>query len=635
MSDAELDQIRHDGAFLRSIVGRRSDLKRVGHEWKCRCPLPDHDDQDASFTVYDDGHFHCYGCGAHGSVIDFFIKCERLDTAEAIRRAAVEYGLDAPRPKPKPNGPDDKEVWQPIVPPPPGAPRPSDQQLACDMLHEYYDADGRLICYVRRHEAKNGQRKQFYPLTYGTLNGKVGWHDRAPNTPRSLYRLNALSHAPADATVILCEGEKKADAVQRMLPDMVGMSWMGGANADGNADLSPLQRRKLILWADADELGRAAMKRIAKRLPQARIVDTSDLADGFDAWDLEQQGCDEPEAWLQARLREPEPEARPEPEPTPAPEPDEISLADLEHEVIQPLLWIVPEYLPEGLTVLAGKPKIGKSWLMLNVALAVARGTEALGKFVEQGDVLYCGLEDGKRRMQARVRHILGPANKNWPNNFSFRRNLAPLDLGGLETLEEWCIKHPNRRLIVIDVLGKVRGQKARNEEPYQYDYRLMSMLQQLAMRYRIAVVIVHHVRKSDAEDVLDTISGTTGIAGAADLALVLGKTKLGCRLAGRGRDTEDIDKLCELDPDTGIWSITGEYDEAAPDSAMGALRRLIRELLDGSPLPLTSAAIATRLGKSSGTVRKVLSRMVKDGQAVKNSDGSFTSPKRQTESYN
>ena len=85
----------------------------------------------------------------------------------------------------------------------------------------------------------------------------------------------------------------------------------------------------------------------------------------------------------------------------------ESSLSDLQKKEFKDIMWIVPNYIPEGLTVFAGKPKIGKSWLMLDVALGVARGTETLGESSEKGDVLYCGLEDGERRMQSRVRKIL------------------------------------------------------------------------------------------------------------------------------------------------------------------------------------------------------------------------------------
>ena len=206
----------------------------------------------------------------------------------------------------------------------------------------------------------------------------------------------------------------------------------------------------------------------------------------------------------------------------------ELTLDKLRNKAFPPIKWIVPLYLPEGLTVFAGKPKIGKSWLMLGVALGVARGTKALGQKVEKGDVLYCGLEDGERRMQDRCTKILGADLKTWPKNFTFRWGLDALDDGGLDFLEKWLTDHPNRRLVVIDTLGKVKGNKARDEEQYLFDYRMVGSLQELSTKYRAAIVVVHHVRKAAAEDVLDTVSGSTGIAGAADSVMVLGRERGG-----------------------------------------------------------------------------------------------------------
>jgi hypothetical protein len=568
----------------------------------------------------------------HGTVFDFVMLRDHVEFPRSVEIVAAACGIDPSKTKAtKVNGRRGGDIWTPTLPLP--WDQPSEQQLLCDVLHEYCAADDQVICYVRRHEAKAGKRKLFVPLTYGELNGKHGWHDRAPNPPRPLYGLNRLSHGPPDAIVLLCEGEKAADAAQRLFPGMIAMTWMGGASADSTADLVPLLNRVVILWPDADQPGRHVMARIAQRLTQACIADTTGLADGYDAADLEHDGCDDPEAWLKARLPEPEPVGggRKGDIPDRQPDPDVISLAALQHEEIEPLRWTVPEYLPEGLTVFAGRPKIGKSWLMLNVALAVARGMEALGQLVEQGDVLYCGLEDGKRRMKSRVEKILGAATQHWPENFSFRRRLAALDQGGLDVIEQWLIDHLRRRLVVIDTLGRVRGIKRPGEEPYQYDYRILAGLHELAIRYRVAIVVVHHVRKSDAEDVLDTISGTTGIAGACDLALVLGRTKHGIRLSGRGRDTEEIDKVVEFDPDTGLWAVTGEYDEAVPDSPTAATRRAIYDLLQGSPMPLTPIKIAERLGQQRNVVRVVLGRMLKavPAQVERNPDGSYRLPAR------
>ena len=596
MTDAELDQCRHDGALLRSIVLRKVKLKKEGREWKGLCPF--HAEKTPSFTVFDEGHFHCFGCGAHGTVFDFVMNTEGVEFPAAADRIAAETGIAA-KPNGNGNGKHKGDLWTSSMPPF-SWDTPSEEQLACDTRHEYCDAADKLICYVRRHDAKNGKRKQFIPLSYGTLNGVTGWHDKAPNPPRLLYRLNALAHAAPDAAVILCEGEKAADAAQRLFPDMVGMSWMGGASADGTADFSPLDSRAVILWPDADKVGRDVMARIAKRLPHARILDTAGLPSGFDAADLELERIDDPDAWFETRLRPPQ---------SPNDGNDvEMSLADLRGQVFEPIKWIVPEYIPEGLTVLAGKPKIGKSWFILGVGLGVARGTEALGKLVQKGDVLYCGLEDGKRRMQRRVDKMLGAAIKEWPANFIFRYRLDPLDAGGLDTIEQWLIAHSDRRLVVVDTLGRVRGMKNAREEQYQYDYRLIGALQELATRYSVAIVVVHHVRKSDAEDVLDTISGTTGIAGAADTGLVLGKTAHGVRMYLRGRDAEEQDKLIEFDPETAIWSVIGDYDEAiTPHSG---LRQRVADLLAGSPVALTPVQIAERLAEDRGKVRYTLHRM-------------------------
>jgi putative DNA primase/helicase len=182
-------------------------------------------------------------------------------------------------------------------------PEPSEKQLHCDMLHEYYGSDDRLLCYVRRHEARGEQRKQFYPLTYGTLNGKTGWHSKHPNAPKPLYRLNWLSHADPNAVVILCEGEKAAEATQRMFPDHVAMSWMGGAKAAAYADLRPLHGRDVIIWPDNDADGRKAADELQRRLPGVRVLTVDDLPDGADAADVH---TDDPETWLTGRLSESE-----------------------------------------------------------------------------------------------------------------------------------------------------------------------------------------------------------------------------------------------------------------------------------------------------------------------------------------
>ena len=206
--------------------------RRTGKQWTARCPA--HDDQDPGLSIAnaDDGRL----------LVRCHAGCDQSRVIDALRdRGLWPETVDAPSPRQRKsgNGHAGEIDWQPIVPPPPGAPRPSEQQLRCDMLQRVPRRGGSPAVLCPPDRGNRRQPKQFVPQTYGRLYGKLGWHNKAPDAPKPLYRLNALSHAAPHAIVLLCEGEKKADAVQRMFPDYVGMSWMGGAKADGHADLTP------------------------------------------------------------------------------------------------------------------------------------------------------------------------------------------------------------------------------------------------------------------------------------------------------------------------------------------------------------------------------------------------------------
>src|SRR5580765_4021455 len=138
MDDAALHRCQNDGNLLRSYVERQVRLRKDGRNWKGLCPF--HNEKDSSFTVYEDGHFHCYGCGKRGTVFDYVAFQHGIQIPEAIELVAREQGLPAserkaywPRPDPKPNGAKpngangahaETETWVPVVPPPPDALKP-------------------------------------------------------------------------------------------------------------------------------------------------------------------------------------------------------------------------------------------------------------------------------------------------------------------------------------------------------------------------------------------------------------------------------------------------------------------------------------------------------------------------------
>lgn len=300
--------------LLVSVVQRLVPLRRVGNNHKGCCPF--HDDRDPSLVVYAD-HFHCYGCSAHGDVIDWLFRIEGVSFPEAVVRLAGEVGLLLPdnanrgqfvRKITPTKLMKDEGEWRPEIPPPANAPEPATHQLHCDMLHVYRDALGAPLFYVRRWEAKVQRRKSFVPLTWGYLRepcrqiGRSGWHDKAPHQLRPLYGLDRLAANP-NAEVLICEGEKSTDAAQRLCPDKVCVGWMGGAGAVDQADWSPLQQRSTakIMWPDADASGLKAAAQVAIHLPDVRVLNVDALPDGHDAADLEAECPENPETWLRER----------------------------------------------------------------------------------------------------------------------------------------------------------------------------------------------------------------------------------------------------------------------------------------------------------------------------------------------
>ncbi|AWJ86337.1 hypothetical protein TSH58p_22750 (plasmid) [Azospirillum sp. TSH58] len=235
---------------------------------------------------------------------------DRVQAARELGQRFGVMGAPAPRPAAPPPAAPAGEDWTPQVPPPPGAPEAP--LKSWDHVYAYRDADGAVLRYVVRRDARAGatgagKRKQILPLTYGVLNGKLGWHHKHASAPRHLYGLDRLSRPKA---VIVCEGEKAADAAHRMLPDNPCLTWSAGSNAVRLTDWSPTAGRVVVIWPDADAPGLKAAAEIADVLrgvaKKILFVDTTGLADGFDAADLE---VPDPAVWLRERMRDEAPAA--------------------------------------------------------------------------------------------------------------------------------------------------------------------------------------------------------------------------------------------------------------------------------------------------------------------------------------
>ncbi|KZC82511.1 hypothetical protein AYR46_03900 [Sphingobium yanoikuyae] len=286
-----------------------------------------------------------------------------------------------------------------------------------------------------------------------------------------------------------------------------------------------------------------------------------------------------------------------------------------------PIQWIVRPLLVEGLTVFAGAPKLGKSWLMLGVAVAVAGGTMALGlNRCEQGDVLYLALEDNPRRLQSRLRAM---CLADVPERLTFNTEWPGLDGDCLKEIEAWADAVENPRLIVIDVYAKVRGANRSNETQYEADYRFVTALQSFAGLRGMSVVLVHHTRKMEAEDPFDAVSGTRGITGAADSVLVM-KRDAGSQqpvLYGRGRDLPDFEKSLHFDAGTCSWAITGDAAHLAP-SVEG---QAIMEVMTREGVPMSPTDVAQRLGKERTNIQHQMKKLLAAGKLQKEGRGLYT----------
>jgi len=283
-----------------------------------------------------------------------------------------------------------------------------------------------------------------------------------------------------------------------------------------------------------------------------------------------------------------------------------------------PIKYVVPGFVAEGLTILGGRPKLGKSWLALDFGIAVASGGPSLGATCEPGDALYLALEDNQRRLQDRLRLVLPSHGRPNLSRLTLLTDAPKINAGLIDRLDAWRTAADNPRLVIVDTLAMVRPPKGRNQDSYAADYDALSPLQRWASEHRLAVVVVTHVRKMEAEDPLEMISGTNGLTGAADSILILNRTADGPKLYGRGRDVEEVEKVLHFN--AGRWSVLGGVEEVKRSDE----RREIIEVLASATKPLKPADIAKMLGKPAPAVNYLLREMVKAGEAAKAGYGEY-----------
>jgi AAA domain len=294
--------------------------------------------------------------------------------------------------------------------------------------------------------------------------------------------------------------------------------------------------------------------------------------------------------------------------------------ADLQHKVFEPMRWIVPDILPEGLSMLAGRPKIGKSWAALDIAISVSIGGHCLGKEIEEGDVLALFLEDTDRRLQDRITKVLGVYKQPWPTRLTYATEWPKLADGGIEFIRAWVRGVPKPRLIIVDVLERVRQRGNHSQSQYAGDYEALASLHAVAAEFQLSVLVLHHQRKAGAEDLIDTVSGTLGIGGALDSVLVLGRDDDDGRfLYGRGRDLEEFNIAVKLDEHCRWQNLGPKTERPASverEQVIAAMRK------HGGPMHVDK--IARALGREKDSIKMLISRMHKAGELQRIGAGTY-----------
>ena len=232
-----------------------------------------------------------------------------------------------------------------------------------------------------------------------------------------------------------------------------------------------------------------------------------------------------------------------------------ISMSELYDTVYESKPPLIDGLLYPGTYIFAGSPKLGKSFLMAQLAYHISTGTSLWNYTVRKGTVLYLALEDDYRRLQERLYRMFGTESTE---NLYFSVSAGPLGRGLDEQLTRFVAEHSDTKLIIIDTLQKVREVGGDNYS-YANDYQIMSRLKSFADAHGICLLLVHHTRKQTADDKFDMISGTSGLLGAADGAFLLQKEKRtsnAATLEVSGRDQQDQKLYLNRNPETLLWEL-------------------------------------------------------------------------------
>ena len=306
-----------------------------------------------------------------------------------------------------------------------------------------------------------------------------------------------------------------------------------------------------------------------------------------------------------------------------------INAVDLYNADIRTPTWAIEQLIPEGLSVLASPPKVGKSYFVLQAALAVAQGVPFLGQPTSKGRVLLLSLEDTESRLRKRMIQMV-PDLRHIPPNLDMMTEFPRLDADGLAVLDEE-ISENGYRLVIIDTWGRTKpiAQAKRGENAYESDVRIVAEVKRIADKHECSILLVHHLKKggSKESDWLESLSGSMGLSATVDGLLAIERERaaeVGI-LKRSGRDLED-------DSDIGLKWLAPVGSSAAmlgrccrAPQGKGILASIAK-----AKEPVTPKYIALDTGGKDSTVRVLLMKMKQAGLVAVTSDGKYFIPQRE-----
>lgn len=516
------------------------------------CPF--HKEKTPSFSIKrEDNIFKCFGCGESGDAVSFVAKLKGIEPIAAARELAEKYHIDIEEERAMPKKPSI-----------------SDYIKRCQFdigKTDYFEHRGLSKGTIRKFCLGYDEYRKSVVIPYSS---KFTYYQTRGTEQKVFFKPKTEDAGAEPLFNIEAMRLRNKEPIFVVESPICAMSiYQGGGNAISTCGtggwkkvVEEVKKKRplggFIICMDNDEAGEKAAKELfdalyALGIQTIRFNIAGDKKDPNELLMSSPKKLEENIKSAKLALRKKYATIK-----------DSFDALELQGENIEPPSWIVRGVLPTGLAMLCAPSKIGKSWMMLQLGLAVADGRDFLDFQTNKCGVLYYALEDSKARLKDRMTKML--KGRQAPSDLRFAIQADTVDDGFLAKIEEELRTFPNIKLIIVDTLQKVRGKVIKNESMYRGDYREMAKLKEFADSKKICLLFVHHLRKlADEADVYNMISGSTALMGAADSIFIISKKKRtddNATLSMTGRDIQQNDLVIVFDKSDYVWVVEGTAEE-------------------------------------------------------------------------